>query len=152
MKTILLPLDLGSNTLSLFEYAEPLAKSMDATLLLLHVVRKQSYDNGTFSPKTDVHECVLQQSRMILEQLSQRAIRHGIRAKTMILDGDPAATILNTAKETRAEMIIVRSACGDAQCTSTKVLASASCPVLACHVNHAPPTIPTRAQRDDGNS
>lgn len=130
MKTILIPLTLDSQMLSVFEYAEPIAKEMDASLLLLHVVKKQSYDNGTFSPKTDVYQRVTQEARMILEHLARQAIVHGIRAKVMVTDGTPADVILDTAKSIKADLILMGRPCSNQNCTSERVLSSALCPVL----------------------
>ncbi len=130
MKTILVPLTLDSQMLSVFEYAEPVAKEMDACLLLLHVVKKQSYDNGTFSPQTDVHQRVTQEARMILEHLARQAITHGIRTKIMITDGKPADSILSVAKSAKVNIILMGRPCGNKNCTSEMVLSTATCPVL----------------------
>lgn len=130
MKTILVPLNIDANTMALFEYARPVAAEMEASLLLLHVVRKQSYDNGTFAPDTDVHQRMVQEARMILEHLARKAVTHGIRAKVMILDGDPSKTILDTAKKMKADMILLTRACGKVDCTTEQVMDAATCPVM----------------------
>jgi nucleotide-binding universal stress UspA family protein len=130
MKTILLPLDLNSNTINLFDYAEPIAAEFNACLLLLHVIKKQSYDNGTFSPHTDVHSRVSQESRIILEQLSRKAIMHGIRTKIIISDGNPSDVILDTARKSHADIILVSRTNEREHRLSTEILASAPCPVL----------------------
>ncbi len=130
MKTILLPLNIDANTMALFEYAQPIAAEMDASLLLLHVVRKQSYDNGTFAPDTDVHQRMVQEARMILEQLARKAITHGIRARVLVLDGHPSKAILDTAKKTKADMILLSRVCGKPDCTTEQVMDAATCPVL----------------------
>ena len=131
MKTILVPLALDSTTLPLLRYSEPIARDMGASLVLLHVVPKQAYDNGTFSPEAKVHESVVAQTRQVLERLSHRVMQSGIRNRVMILDGDPADTIVRTARDTRADIIVLSRACGEAHCTSARVLAEAPCPVLS---------------------
>lgn len=132
MKSILLPLHLDATTLGVLDYAEPMAAEMGASLTLLHVLSKQSYDNGTFSPGTPVHEKVFHEAQIILEQFSRRAISHGIRVKTLILDGNPAQVILEMAKKTQASLIIMHSLSGKDGFSNEEVLDSAPCPVLTC--------------------
>jgi len=146
MKTILLPLDLNSNTINLFNYAQPIAAEFNACLLLLHIIKKQSYDNGTFSPQTDVHSRVTQESRIILEQLSRKAITHGIRTKIIIKDGDPSEVILDTARKAGADMILVSRTNEKESQISLQVLSSASCPVLQWQgPGQLKPGIPTKS-------
>lgn len=130
MKTILLPLDLNANMKNLFDYAEPIAAELNAQLLLLHVIKKQSYDNGTFSPHTDVHNRVSQESRIILEQLSRKAILRGIRTRIVIMDGDKAEAILATAQKSNVDMILLSSTNKAENQLSSKILAKADCPIL----------------------
>jgi nucleotide-binding universal stress UspA family protein len=140
MKTILLPLDINSNTIQLFDYAEPIAAEFNACLLLLHIVKKQSYDNGTFSPHTDVHGRVTQESRIILEQLSRKAIIHGIRTKIVIADGNPSEVILDTARKAGADMILVSRTNPSEESISLEILAAAPCPILHWQGSNQPKT------------
>lgn len=137
-KTILLPLDLGVDTLALFEYAEPIAARMEAGLLLLHVIHKQSYDNGTFDSDTGVHQSIAREGRFILNQLSRQALTHGICARVLVVDGNPAEAILQTAKAHHVDLILLGQSCGGASRTSADVSASAPCPVLTRRGSHAP--------------
>ena len=130
MKTILLPLNLDSNTMKLFEYALPMAVKLEATLVLLHVVRKQSYDNGTFAPDTGVHQRMVQEVRLILDQLSRRAISYGVRSKIIILDGNPVDTVLNTAKTHQVDMIILSHNEQNENSLSSRIQNLSSCPIL----------------------
>jgi nucleotide-binding universal stress UspA family protein len=135
VKAILLPLNLGPRTLGQFEEGLRFAKQMCAPLILLHVVRKQSYDNGTFSAGTEVHDRVVQEARMILEQLSRKAICSGITSKIMILDGNPAQVILETAQKTATQMILLGTSCNNERFISTRILEEAPCPVVTSQ-NH----------------
>ena len=130
MKTILLPIKLGNNTLGLFQNAQSIASEKNASLILLHVIRKQPYDNGTFSPDTDIHHQVVREAKMILEQLSRSAIRNGILARVMVVDGNPAEQIVNVAKKNRVDLILIDSPCGKHGCISEQVLTSSPCSVL----------------------
>jgi len=130
VKTILIPLDLGADTLALVNYAVPIAAQANATLLLLHVIRKQPYDNGTFSPETAVHQRMKQEAEIILEQFSRQTFSKGVRSKVLVQDGNPADTIVQCAKNRQADLIVMQRACGHETCTSEKVLQTAPCPVL----------------------
>jgi nucleotide-binding universal stress UspA family protein len=130
MKTILLPLQFDSNTISTLENAKPIAKEMDASLILLHVVSKQPYDNGTFSHGTDVLGQVRREAQLLLEQFSRQAFSQGIRTRTMVVEGNAAELILNTARQSNADMIVMgRPGTSDPKTRET-VLSSAPCPVL----------------------
>jgi len=133
MKTILIPLDLGVHTLSLLDYTVPMAAQANATLLLFHVIRRQPYDNGTFEPKTEVHQRMKQEAEIILNQLSRQTLERGVRSRVLVQDGscNPAEAIVQCAKNIRADMIVMPRARGSDSCTSEKVLQSAPCPVLA---------------------
>jgi len=129
MKTILLPIRLSSNTLSLMRCAERMCSEMEASLLFLYIVPKQQYDNGTFAPNTEVHQRVVQEAKMILEQLSRKAITNGIRSRILVMDGSPADTILQVARQSRVSMVILeKSGHGE---VADRLIKQASCPILS---------------------
>ncbi len=130
MKTILLPIRLSANTLSLLECAERMCSEMQAGLVFLYVVPKQSYDNGTFAPKTDVHQRVVQEARVILEQLSRKAIIHGIRSRIVVMDGTPGEAILQVARQTRASMVVLEKDGWVQGNVVEKIIHQSPCPVL----------------------
>ena len=130
MKTILIPLDLGADTLALVNYAVPIAAQANATLLLLHVIRKQPYDNGTFSPETAVHQRMKQEAEINHETIARETLRHEILTKFLTYDGNPADAIIQCAKNRQADLIVMQRACGHETCTSEEVLRTAPCPVL----------------------
>jgi nucleotide-binding universal stress UspA family protein len=128
MKTILLPLNLDANTLALFKYAQPMAAKLNASLVLLHVVKTQSYDTRRISPKTEVHAQIAQEAKVVLEHMSRRALVDGIRSKVIVLSGDPAEVILNTARAGKVDMILLGGS-RETKVTS-QILAEAPCAVL----------------------
>jgi hypothetical protein len=132
MKTFLLPLNLGPNTLPLFEFAKKVAMEAHASLLLLHVVHKQSYDNGTFSKGTKIHESVAHESQFILDQLSRDALSEGICTRVLILDGEPLTTISDTAEKYHVDSIILKIS-NDHHEISDQLLTEAPCPILTFH-------------------
>ena len=131
MKTILLPIRLSSNTLSLLRCAERMCSEMEASLLFLYIVPKQNYDNGTFAPNTEVHQRVVQEAKVILEQLSRKAITNGIRSRIVVMDGSPADTILQVARQARASMVILEKTAWLHDEVAERLIKQATCPVLS---------------------
>jgi hypothetical protein len=130
MRTILVPIDLGANTSPILDYAVSVAAQNGASLLLLHVIHKQPYDNGTFEPDTAVHRQLRHEAQVILEQLARQTIVRGIRSRVLVNSGVPADVIVRCARENRAEMIVMEPACDEATCTSRQVQQAAPCPIL----------------------
>lgn len=134
MKAILVPVNLRANTGPVMDFAVSVAAEQGASLLLLHVIRKQPYDNGTFEPDTAVHQQLCREARVILEQLSRQTIIRGIRSRIMVASGVPSDVIVRCARDIHAEMIAMECGCGDAACTTEQVMRIAPCPVMTWHV------------------
>lgn len=147
MKTILLPLKLDQHAISLFQYAEPIAADLDATLMILHVIAKQTYDNGTFAPSTPIHQKLVQEAKMILEHLSRKALCHGVRTRIRIVDGSVEATILESVKIHRPEMIIMGPAQGTSDGLVSRIMMKASAPVLAWQANSPAPIMLQKVEK-----
>lgn len=114
----------------LLDYALEVARESAASLILLHVISKQPYDNGTFEPDTAIHQQLCHEANIILQQLSRHTIVHGIRSKVMVTSGTAAAKIIEIAKNLQASMIVLSRSCGQPGGTTENVLRSAHCPVL----------------------
>jgi nucleotide-binding universal stress UspA family protein len=120
MKKILIALDYDPTAQKVAEQAYSLASSMNAEVTLLHVINDPTYYTTTdFSPimgyggYMDIDrfqptvEALKAASQIFLEK-----VKHHLKddtIKTTVKDGDVADTILKTAKEIHADIIVMGS-------------------------------------------
>jgi nucleotide-binding universal stress UspA family protein len=121
MKKILIALDYDPTAQKIAENAYSWAKSMKVQIVLLHVIADPAYYSSLeYSPITgfagymdmsndhlDSIDGLIKASNQYLEKLAQHLGDKKIR--TIVKEGDFAKTILNTAKELKADMIIMGS-------------------------------------------
>ncbi len=121
MKKILIAMDYNPTAQKVAEGGFSLAKSMDAEVTLLHVITDPVfYATSGYSPImgfngfTDVSPMVLDS----IEGLKNAALQYLDKSKqhlgdktiqTMVKEGDFAETIMDTAKETHADIIVLGS-------------------------------------------
>lgn len=138
---ILSPTDFHENSLAALEYAVQFARQYDATVYLLHVVPSDELHlhREVYRPEegggADVRwaEKVAKEK---LQEIAQEHLRGGIRHEIITRVGDAAKSILATAEEVGAELIVMAThgRTGISHfflgSVAERVVREASCPVL----------------------
>ena len=123
MKKILIALDYGPNAQQVADQGYQLAQSMNADLLLLHVMVETSYySTYEYSPITGFNNFnttdVLMPDTIgeiqkgvsaFLEQTKLALGESSSNIQTLIKDGEPAAVIIETAHDLQADVIVLGS-------------------------------------------
>ena len=122
MKKILIALDYNPSAQKIAETGYELAKSMDAGVILLHVMADPAYyaayeyspimgfNNNFIGPQTlppDITEDVKKSAMAFLERSKEHLGDTGIQS--MVLEGDTAATIVKAATDFNADIIVLGS-------------------------------------------
>lgn len=140
IKKILCPLELWEeNTTKIVDYAAMMAKCFGAELILVHVTPKfDSYTKASIvlASATTLEEEVLEESENKMKKLLGSAKLKDVKATSMIVSGDAAETILETATKKKADLIVMgthgRSAVGRVLFGSIaeKIVRGSSIPVV----------------------
>jgi len=134
LRRILVPVDLGETTIEALRYAAAFAREYKATITLLHVVKPDGLEaerdpSGAPDDLVETGECELR-------RLADAIWGDEIVTDIVVATGEPCRQIINEAKETAADMILMAShspvgAWGLVRRgTATKVVRYAPCPVL----------------------
>jgi len=138
---ILSPVDFHENSLAALEYAAQFARQYDATVYLLHVIptdelhlHREVY-RPTEGGGADVRWAE-KVSKEKLQEIAQQYLSGGIRHEILTRLGDAAKSILETAEEVGAELIVMAThgRTGIAHfflgSVAEQVVREAPCPVL----------------------
>jgi len=111
MNRILLPLDFSSASLTVIHQAAFLAHHFHSEIILLHVVAPLSYPAGVLESGDeltgrDLHAEIVKRAQKELDQ-SLRPEPAGIVVKRLLLRGDSAREILQTASDEKADLIVM---------------------------------------------
>jgi nucleotide-binding universal stress UspA family protein len=146
IRTVLHPTDFSPQAGAAFLVAGALARDYGARLILLHVKPPEIvYGEGYVLPPDP--EVVRKELQEQLDRLQPPG--PGLRVERVLREGNPVQGILDTARETRPDMIVLgthgrtgvsRLLMGS---VAEAVLRKAPCPVLT--VKAAPPNVPAAA-------
>jgi nucleotide-binding universal stress UspA family protein len=134
LNRILVPIDFGETTVATLQYAAAFAREYKATITLLHVVKPDDWE-----AKRDLScltEDPVETGERQVSKLVDVIWGEEISTDILVATGKPHQQIVNEAKETGADMIIMAShgAVGAwgliRRSTTTKVVRQAPCPVL----------------------
>jgi nucleotide-binding universal stress UspA family protein len=138
---ILSPVDFHENSLAALEYAAQFARQYDATVYLLHVIptdelhlHREVY-RPTEGGGADIRWAE-KVSKENLQAIAQKHLSGGIRHEILTRVGDAAKSILETAEEVGAELIVMAThgRTGIAHfflgSVAEQVVREAPCPVL----------------------
>jgi nucleotide-binding universal stress UspA family protein len=147
---ILLPIDLQDSSKRVVHQAAAIARHFHSEILMLHVVTPLSYSaamiEGNYVPANlgDLLKELIGQAQKQLDQ-ALRPELDGIVVKRMLLEGDPALTIVQTARVEKADLIAMpthgygalrRFLLGS---VTAKVLHDSDCPVwTGAHLEEEP--------------
>ncbi len=141
IKRILVPVDFSADALSALQYAAAFAKVFKAELLILYVVEPIYYATPTDMYAASAESAMLaQEQRRTAEQQLVRIgadlKKQGLRHRAMVKGGSPSQVIVDTARTSGADLIIMAThgRTGLAHMfmgsVAEKVVRSAACPVL----------------------
>jgi nucleotide-binding universal stress UspA family protein len=148
MNKILLPVDFSSTSLRVVHQAAFLARHFHSEIILLHVVAPMSYPVGIleigYELTGDLHAEIMKRAQRDLDQ-SLRSELDTIAVKRLLLRGDPAREIAQTARDEKVDLIVMsthghgvfyRFLLGS---VAAKVLHDSDCPVWTdAHLEEAP--------------
>jgi nucleotide-binding universal stress UspA family protein len=138
IQRILVPLDFSNYAAPLLEAAKEMAGRYGAQLHLLHVIIPLSFPFSV-TASLSIHDLVphiIEQTQARLEALLQDTAGPDVSARVHVREGQPAPTIVEVAREQRADLIMIaplglsgleRFFLGS---VAERVLRTASCPVL----------------------
>ena len=117
MQTIVHATDFSPASVKAFDTACDLARSQPSRLVLLHVLTPPSpFTNGRPPSWKQLEARARRAAERRLGALVEKARRAGIRAHGRLVDGEPAAAILQAAKKDGADVLVIgthgRSALG----------------------------------------
>lgn len=151
IKRIVVPVDFSVSSTKALEFAADLAKPVDAELIVVFAVEPVLYVLPAYGgvPSGPTQQVAIDQRRAAerdLARIERRLSRRGIRVRTAIQTGMPPRVIVESAKRTKANLIVMathgrtgvsRLIMGS---VAERVVRSAACPVLTLHGGAAPAT------------
>ncbi|HVC18778.1 MAG TPA: universal stress protein [Vicinamibacterales bacterium] len=139
-RRILLASDFSRVSTKAFAHAISLARTLNARLIVLHVLEPATTAVDAEYVPPSVWERIEAErqkaGRRRIAAVVARARRAGVRATPLLLWGDVAGTILRTARRERADLLVLgtHGRSGVAKLilgsVATRVIAGAPCPVL----------------------
>lgn len=140
-KKLLVPLDGSARANMAAEHALSLAKCMDATVLLFHVIPALPPYANKFSDRLggayqQIHDELQVTGEDIMEKAKSDFGNYGVNVEIKIIWGNPAMEICREAKEGGFDLIVMGSrGLGEIKgylmgSVSNRVVRHASCPVL----------------------
>lgn len=112
-KTILVPLDQSQRAEAILQHVTELARSNQATVILLHVLELRSLAYEYYGIQPEMDQLLLAQmtvaARSYLDSCKQRLAADGIAVKTRLVNGPVVESILQVASEEGADLIAMSS-------------------------------------------
>jgi len=107
IRKIMVPTDFTAFSDLAVEYASVIAKSFDSTIILVHVIEPLTYDLTDTIQVIDHFAALKTIAEPILDSLQKKFIKKGLQAKTFLLKGNPYLEIVEKARKTWVDMIIM---------------------------------------------
>ncbi|MGG0169953.1 universal stress protein [Paenibacillus dokdonensis] len=135
-------IDKAEITNKLLDATIEIARNKQTQVTLVNVSRENVSNGMTYLPENFLEEILIEMEKASLEKLQQARSKlksAGINPETVHLKGDPAHEILNYARDTEQQLIIIgnRGLRGIKEMmlgsVSHKVSQLSSCPVLIIH-------------------
>ena len=141
IKRVLVPVDFSGDSLNALAYARELVKPFKAEVVLVHVVEPIYYaaPADMYMTSPNLASIIEEQQQMAAQQLKRLAgdlEKKGHRVRTVLKSGSPAQVIIDTARRTAADLIVMATHghTGLAHLfmgsVAEKVVRTAGCPVL----------------------
>jgi nucleotide-binding universal stress UspA family protein len=113
IKKILLPVDFPKPSLPVIRQAATLARHFHAEIVMLHVVTTPSHISGVPEQRPELlgWDILAETNREALKNLDRflGPELNGLTIERLLVNGDPARAIVQTAQETKADLIMMPS-------------------------------------------
>ena len=140
-KTILVPHDFGTGSDHALTYAVDLAKALGAEVVVMHAyeIPMIGFPDGALVATAELASRVLEGANVGLKKAVEMHAGAGVPVRSLVKQGPPWQTVVETATEIAAGMIVMgthgrhglpRALLGS---VAEKVVRSAHCPVLTVH-------------------
>jgi nucleotide-binding universal stress UspA family protein len=140
-KTILVPHDLGTGSDHALAYAVELAKALEAELVVMYAyeIPMIGFPDGSLIATPEIASRISDSAQVGLDKALELVQGSGIAIRGLLRQGSAWRTILDTAEEVEAGMIVMgthgrhglpRALLGS---VAEKVVRTAHCPVLTVH-------------------
>jgi len=135
-KKILVPVDFTEYSDQAISYAEMLAKTFHAEILLFHVIEQFTYSVSDTIQVMDHYTTLKKIAQQMLDNKKKQLGKKGLGVKTLVLKGNPAMEIVKQSRKKGANLIVMGShgrtgvqhmVLGS---VAERVVRMASCPVL----------------------
>ena len=107
IKKILVPTDFSPYSDYALQYASMMARAFKARILLIHVIEPLTYSVTDTLTVTNHFEALKTLAKPLLENIRKRFQKKGLRVEINLLTGVPYREILNKARQTKADMIVM---------------------------------------------
>lgn len=145
IRKILCPVDLSKESFVALKFANAISGRYKASLTVIHIMENPHLDipggeTGAFSFGELVNLYKEERQEEIIDVLKQKGI-HAVDYEIIFKEGVPYKEITDTARNIKADMIIMSSSTGEgsgklAGATTERTVRFAPCPVLSINVNH----------------
>jgi nucleotide-binding universal stress UspA family protein len=112
IKRVLVPVDFSGDSLNALAYARALVKPFKAEVVLVHVIEPIYYaaPADMYMTSPNLASIIDEQQRMAAQQLKHIATaleKKGHRVRTVLRTGSPAQVIIDSARRTGADLIVM---------------------------------------------
>lgn len=134
--TILVPTDFSEYSRQALGYAEMVAKTFDAKIVLIHVIDTVSYAVTESVQWTEVYARLEATIQPMLDGLIREAEKRGVAAESKLTQGVPYDQIVKTAENVNADLVVMATHGRTGMphvllgSVAERVLRLARCPVL----------------------
>ena len=152
-KKILVPVDFTEYSDQAISYAEMLAKTFHAEILLFHVIEQFTYSVSDTIQVMDHYTTLKEIAQQMLDTKKKQLGKKGLVVKTLVLKGNPALEIVKYSENKRMDLIVMGShgrtgiqhlVLGS---VAERVVRMASCPVLTVKGKKRPGAKGRKARR-----
>lgn len=151
IKKVIFPVDFSDRSAGAAHYVEAIAAKFDPQIVMLHVLPPPHYEAMSLEISGPALAEIMQSRETAAKTQIKKFLAEelaGFRVDRQVVDGDPAAKIVETATQTKADLIVMtthgygrfrRFILGS---VTSKVLHDTACPVLTgVHLESAPEKI-----------
>jgi len=107
---ILVPVDGSDNSYRALDAALLLSEKLGSSIIVIHVMEQFPITHiGSEKLLSEVLEAYKKENQDILSKCSEIATQKGLTIKTVLLQGNPASTILDYSKKEKFDLLIMGS-------------------------------------------